>query len=751
MELSGFENPVGLIIPGYSFYVTMELSAGIDEVFSPLGISWISISGGYIAAKPEDAAKSSDHRTHDAQGNWIYDLIPRIDLSGAIVYGGGLIYDVSDLYLRNIIDSLPGIPVVNVGTANAPVPCVNADNYNGMFQLVDEVLQSLQDRTEAQRTTVSDGLVFIAGPKGNFEADERLRAFGDACAARGVGIDDTRILPGDFTSDTARELTRAVLDDRKRPPRAIICCNDLSAFGASEILKDRGIRIPKDCILTGFDDFEYAAAMHPSLSTVHFPIREMGREAARLIIRQSEESSAPRATKIISIPAFTVLRESTGHRLQKRQIARAREMLLFDMRSKEKAPYRSMFTKALLESPRLKSIMPALMEILPECGVYSLGVFLYTDVPTMPDKKMLRLDDGFIRKPSGEIIRLEPDSQLFEEGRVLCPQDHFNAIRSSGPRLHLCPLQHEQLRLGYILTTSSEVALDFPENIADQLSGYLHRWRLFRSSQRQQEEMQRMIARLQEMQIALDNVEQLQQMGRLVAGVGHELNTPIGSSLTLASFLADRAREVEDRLEDSVSGGEVAKFISQSREAADSLMRNLNRSSKLIRTFRSLSVDPAENNVRRFFLYQVLDVCVQRFLDLPDFRLTLRSDCPENIELTNDPEAIEFCIEQLLENSLHHSYSGETRGTVDIHVVKEAQRVILRYRDYGHLHPELDMERIFEPFYTTMRAKGRTGLGLHIVQNMVRYRMKGGISVDLPKQGGMEFLLSIPSDLSEHG
>jgi DNA-binding LacI/PurR family transcriptional regulator/signal transduction histidine kinase len=762
MALPSVEKPVALVLPGYAFYVSYELAAGIAEVLDSNGISWISISGGYLSSSRERDDLRGELRQDIQRSNWIYDFLPKAEFSGAVLYGGGLGFDSQPERMQQLVDSLGSIPMVNVGSVGLKVPCVNADNYQGMLDLVREISGLLKDRKGPASSVEEIRLLFISGPEGNSESDDRLRAFMEGTSESGIPVDEGRILQGDFSSDTARRLVEEYLDANDRPPDGIICANDLSAFGASEVLHMRDIRIPKDVLITGFDDFEYAAAMQPSLTTVHFPIREMGREAARLLIDQMNASGAEERITVpdVNIPAFTVFRESTGHRLKPRQIIRAREILQFDMRAKERYPFRAMITKILLEGPRMKSIMPELMRVLPDCGITAMLVFLYNprnsdadpsgeddgDIGSL-EQRAIRLDDGFLTDGS-DSVRIDPDSFILTPGEPVCPPELFEGLQRSGSRMHLCPLQHEDEHLGYLLFSSDEVALDFLEQIAYQLSGYLYRWRLIRRSEKQRSELKSLVDELQNMQSRLTHVERLTQMNRLVAGVSHELNTPVGSSLTLASFMADRAREVLDGQDPASLEGELGRFVAQTAEAADSLMRNLDRTTELIRMFRSLAVDPAEQRIRRFSLYQVLDICVQRFISLPDFSLSVRSFCPEDLELVGDPEAVEACIEQLMDNSIRHSYGGKGEGRIDISVVRESARIELRYRDFGSLNKSLEIERIFEPFYTTDRFGGRIGLGLHIVHNLVQYRIRGGIAVSSHREGGIEFIISMPLDRS---
>jgi hypothetical protein len=161
------------------------------------------------------------------------------------------------------------------------------------------------------------------------------------------------------------------------------------------------------------------------------------------------------------------------------------------------------------------------MRVLPDCGITAMLVFLYNprnsdadpsgeddgDIGSL-EQRAIRLDDGFLTDGS-DSVRIDPDSFILTPGEPVCPPELFEGLQRSGSRMHLCPLQHEDEHLGYLLFSSDEVALDFLEQIAYQLSGYLYRWRLIRRSEKQRSELKSLVDELQNMQSRLTHVERL--------------------------------------------------------------------------------------------------------------------------------------------------------------------------------------------------------------------------------------------------
>jgi LacI family transcriptional regulator len=178
---------------------------------------------------------------------------------------------------------------------------VAVDNAGGMWTLASHVLG---------RLGVSD-VVYLAGPVDSPDDMERLSGFRTALDAAGVGHGEVRMLHGDFSRATAYDLATGVLADRV--PRAILCSNDQSALGVLDACTDRGLRVPEDVLVTGFDGIDAARFSTPPLTTVHQPMADLGRAAVRAVMDRVEDPDGP--PRVTRLPVEVLLRESCPPRL----------------------------------------------------------------------------------------------------------------------------------------------------------------------------------------------------------------------------------------------------------------------------------------------------------------------------------------------------------------------------------------------------------------------------------------------------
>lgn len=253
--------------------------------------------------------------------------------------------------------------------------------------------------------------------------------------------------------------------------------------------------------------------------------------------------------------------------------------------------------------------------------------------------------------------------------------------------------------------------------------------------------------RLRETQHQLVQAEKLASLGSLVAGVAHEINTPVGIGVTAASHLQEQARKVERAAQaGTLDQPQFQRFLDQCRQATEILLTNLRRASELVQSFKRVAVDQATGERRRINLKDYLS---ETLLSLrPKFKHTphkVALDCPPDLELVTEPGALSQIVANLLINSLVHGFTPERPGAVDIRVSEADGRITLRFADDGRgIAPE-HLTQLFEPFFTTRRGQGGTGLGLSIVYNLVTSRLAGTITVDSQPGKGAVFTITFPA------
>lgn len=255
---------------------------------------------------------------------------------------------------------------------------------------------------------------------------------------------------------------------------------------------------------------------------------------------------------------------------------------------------------------------------------------------------------------------------------------------------------------------------------------------------------------LRQAQQQLVQAEKLSALGRLVAGVAHELNTPIGNSLMAVSSL----REPMEQIRAAMAGGGLKRsmlesFVAHVGEGTDIAQRNLSRAAELVMSFKQVAVDQTTSQRRRFKLDAAIEeilLTLNPMLKRSAHKLSL--DIEDGIELDSYPGPLAQVITNLVHNALLHAFEGrESGGQISIRARRlEAQAglVQLDVGDNGLGIPAQAMGRIFDPFYTTRMGRGGTGLGLHIVHNLVTQLMGGQIRVQSQEGKGTVFELLLP-------
>ncbi|MBH9575441.1 sensor histidine kinase [Inhella proteolytica] len=239
--------------------------------------------------------------------------------------------------------------------------------------------------------------------------------------------------------------------------------------------------------------------------------------------------------------------------------------------------------------------------------------------------------------------------------------------------------------------------------------------------------------------------EKLAALGQLVAGVAHELNTPIGNSVMAASTFLDRVAQFEAEARSGLRRSVLDEFLNFSREAARLVQDNLARAAELIDAFKQVAVDQTSMRRREFLLDEtVRKVCATMAHTLRRGQHRFEIAIPQGITLNSHPGALEQILTNLISNSLVHGFEGRAQGCIRIEAHGEREEVGLSYQDDGvGLSPEA-VRRIFEPFFTTKLGQGGTGLGLHISHTLATTVLGGQITAHSQPGQGARFELRLP-------
>ena len=270
---------------------------------------------------------------------------------------------------------------------------------------------------------------------------------------------------------------------------------------------------------------------------------------------------------------------------------------------------------------------------------------------------------------------------------------------------------------------------------------------LHESRELAQSELVNSLHHLEVTQKELVQSEKMASLGALVAGVAHEINTPVGISVSAASFLQDRAlalrRHLDSKGDDPAA---VREFLDDASESARLLLSNADRAADLIQSFKQVSVDRVSEKHRTFNLREYLEEAVANLR--PEFRHTphrVEIACPRDIEVEGYPGPLAQALSNLVMNSFRHAWPPGTAGTLRLEAkLGEEDEVELRCADDGGGVPERIRDKLFEPFFTTARGKGGSELGLYVVYNLVTQTLGGTINVESEVGAGTAFILRFP-------
>ena len=252
---------------------------------------------------------------------------------------------------------------------------------------------------------------------------------------------------------------------------------------------------------------------------------------------------------------------------------------------------------------------------------------------------------------------------------------------------------------------------------------------------------------LNDTQNKLVEVQKMASLGRLVSGVAHEINTPIGVCITAVSHAVDETDILRKHFDEEVlSRSELEKYLDLQIESIQMIQDNLKRAANLVKSFKSVSVDQSSSVPAAFSLEDVIESIFDKFRDeYLGIKMELKSG--NRCVITSYQDVFSLIVENMLLNSFQHGFEDQENGQVTIEMSVKGANLCLAYSDSGKGMPEEALKNIFEPFYTTKRAVGGTGLGMHIVYNLVTQKLKGDISCKSEEGNGICILISIPNVL----
>jgi signal transduction histidine kinase len=240
--------------------------------------------------------------------------------------------------------------------------------------------------------------------------------------------------------------------------------------------------------------------------------------------------------------------------------------------------------------------------------------------------------------------------------------------------------------------------------------------------------------------------ERMAALGSLVSGIAHEINTPMSIGITAASYMNERTRNIMAEWDaQNLTREALEQYLRDTGESSGIVLANLDHAARIIKSLKQVAVDQQLDEHREFELVSYIkDIIMSLKHQLRPGKHQIALESGNPVLVDTYPGVITQVINNLVFNSITHGFGDREGGQIRISARDEGDDVILVYRDDGRGLAEDELKHIFEPFYTTRRGQGGTGLGMNIVQNLVRDKLKGSIEIAQPEGGGAGFVIRFP-------
>jgi signal transduction histidine kinase len=264
-------------------------------------------------------------------------------------------------------------------------------------------------------------------------------------------------------------------------------------------------------------------------------------------------------------------------------------------------------------------------------------------------------------------------------------------------------------------------------------------------------DLQQSLETLKRTQMQLMQSEKMAALGGVVAGIAHELNTPVGIGVTASSYLREQTVKIHQLYTAGLmKRSHLEEYLISAEKSSEMLLHNLQRIAQHIQNFKQASVtEHAYLGRRSFHVKAYLEDALRSLHDeLSQTKHTLTVTGDEAIIIDSYPGALSQIVTSLVMNSIAHAYQEGEQGHLHFHLCQELDRCLIEYTDDGRGISAENLGKIFDPFFTTARGVGGSGLGLHIVYNLVTHHMKGTIHCESQVGGGTTFRLNLPRSIS---
>lgn len=255
--------------------------------------------------------------------------------------------------------------------------------------------------------------------------------------------------------------------------------------------------------------------------------------------------------------------------------------------------------------------------------------------------------------------------------------------------------------------------------------------------------LEKTIKDLKQTQNKLIESEKLASLGELVAGIAHEINTPVGVAMTGITHFIEISKDIKEKYHSQdISQEEFEDYLSSSNDMAEAINTNLTKTADLINSFKQIAVDQTSEEKRNFNLKDYIEEVLHSILHITNkSKLTIQLRCNKDIDINSYPGAFSQIITNLIINSINHAYEENEEGNIYIEIEKQNNRFTLSYKDDGQGISQDDLPKIFDPFFKINQEHKGIGLGLNIIYNIVTANLNGTITCNSTINKGVTFII----------
>lgn len=769
---------IGLFVGSMDFSYANSLMRGAMAGVEDGGGRLVCFNGGNL----------NSYHGYEAMRNILYGLVDSRNIDG-LVLSGSISHHISQGEFQEFCHNFQPIPLVTIGVQISGIPCVISDNHQGMEALMDHLLDHHgytrlayvggppgQQEAEIRKTIFQKKLqehgiqpnpewmvfgdysresgnmavnLLLNGPVVPFQGivaanDSMALGINEALAMRGyqipkdlflTGFDDSLesqfhplLLTTVHQSIYRQASTASRLAIQLARGQTVAMTTDLSAelvVRSSCNCPPSAVQVPnldpepkqfieeglfkqlRQAILQALDQKDMAAFSQSIMALLEkFPIVDVSQvlQERLNIIQQELGEGALSAQQRCHLALLCEIARKQILQTSLKSLAYARfqaEILAANL---------NVCSETLATAFDLATILENLEYSIPRLGMHGAWLWIFGHTEQLPlDAKLVLTSDrynGNTTLPHGSLF---PAWELVPGGLARLDQRHKFLIVEA--------LYSQKRGLGFVVFSTDLTGISSADNLRSQISGALQGAHL--------------LAKRQEAEQQMIQSEKMAALGNLVAGVAHEINTPLGVAISAASFLQGISSDFQNMsATQAIKKSELDQYVAESQEAGSLIVSNLQRAAHLVSSFKLVASDQT-NEDRRIF--ELKGYIAETLISLePQWRnrpVKIGLSGPDNLIVDTFPGAIAQIVSNLLINSLNHAFdrlvNGEGRITMNLE--DRGDTIFFQFSDNGSGIAREHLARIFEPFFTTKRGHGGTGLGLHIVYNLIDQVLGGSI------------------------